>query len=1305
MSLAERCRHLFSDSLRQRGAEFHRSGRVRILDEEDAFLLASVVDPAGRVIEVYLQWKDGQRTLPGLLVECTHDGELCDPICPHTWAVLLECDQYDLNQEISGTGPLTLLTEDHESASPPSQNSSSPSQPVSDPFCPSPADDWPGPKEAGQPLRPGLSESAGGGVARRGQQLASVLAGQWAPEELADWDETPQEIPQGDWRVQLEAVRNLSASQLPDPLGTHTRAEARQRRAWYIIDAAESRVRGRLIVQLHYQETKKNGQWGKLKPLPFRTEDFELFQDNEDRELLAILAGSEPESDASAMGLLRDLSTVRGVRQCALSAPLYDSLLPRLCRTGRVSWVDEDPDPLQGRANRRRERSDQPRPIRYDDGPAWRFELFVEPGQQTGTWRLDGRLRQTSPPDQHGQQSHQIAPLDSVILLMGAISRGTGSVSTGIVLLRDRVGRLEPGADSGWIRLLRSSGPIIVPQDQQQELVEQLWQMPQLPPVALPEELRWDQVQVSPEPAVVFTRLSAQADGGSPELGGSVQFLYDGHSIGADHLQAAIVDRAGRRVLVRDRRQEHHWLVQLQRHGVKPAPGYLRDRCDVTVPAKLLPQIVPELMLCGWQVEAEGHRVRTASGFRVSVSSQQDWFEVAAEADFGGLSVPLPRLLGALERGERLIKLDDGTQGMLPEQWLRSYVPLAALGTCDGGGLKFGANQAALLDTLLQAQPEVDVDVVFDQIRQKLRAFDGVRPECEPQGFCGTLREYQREGLGWLGFLQEFGFGGCLADDMGLGKTIQVLALLEARRQEHQQQEHQQQEHQQTEPSSGIPADGQPGQSETSPRASAERGGPSESPQAPTLVVVPRSLVQNWLEEAARFTPQLKMLDYTGLQRNSLRKDFHRYHVIVTTYGTLRRDIAKLKDQPFDYCILDEAQAIKNPNSQAAKACRLVQARHRLAMTGTPVENHLGELWSIFEFLNPGMLGASDSLRRIASLGRSASLAAPESPHPTGQPTGETTHSANGTEQQLTKHQVEPGIAQGNVAVGDLKNSSDSCVSSDKGESFQQDESLNILAKALRPFLLRRTKEQVLTELPEKFEQTMYCELGREQRKLYDELRLHYRQSLLKKVEQDGLNKSKIQVLEALLRLRQAACHPGLIDPNRRGDDSAKMEALSETLSEVIAEGHKALVFSQFTSLLSIVRQRLEADGVTYEYLDGRTRKRAERVQRFQTDPHCPLFLISLRAGGLGLNLTAADYVFILDPWWNPAVEAQAVDRAHRIGQTRKVFAYRLICRDTVEEKILELQRDKRQLAEAIVSEDNSVLADLSAEDLQLLLS
>jgi SNF2 family DNA or RNA helicase len=412
--------------------------------------------------------------------------------------------------------------------------------------------------------------------------------------------------------------------------------------------------------------------------------------------------------------------------------------------------------------------------------------------------------------------------------------------------------------------------------------------------------------------------------------------------------------------------------------------------------------------------------------------------------------------------------------------------------------------------------------------------------------------------------------------------------------------------------------------------------------ERPSLVVMPKSLVWNWGQEAARFTPRLKVLAHVGPDRATQAASLTAADLVLTTYGTMRSDIALLREIEFDTVILDEAQAIKNAASESAKAARLLRGDHRLALSGTPIENHIGELWSLFEFLNPGMLGAASAFEGGTRRGR---------PSP---------------------------------------------------------ETLGVLSRALRPFILRRTKEIVAPELPPKHEETILCELEPPQRALYNELRDHYRASLLGKLKPEdsaSLGKSKILVLEALLRLRQASCHPGLIDKRRAREASAKLDVLLPRLDEVRAEGHKALVFSQFTSFLAILRARLDAAKIPYQYLDGEVEDRAERVARFQEDPEQSLFLISLKAGGVGLNLTAADYVFILDPWWNPAVEAQAVDRAHRIGQNKRVFVYRLLCRDTVEEKVATLQEAKRGLAESIINASGSLLRELDRETLEMLLS
>ena len=408
-------------------------------------------------------------------------------------------------------------------------------------------------------------------------------------------------------------------------------------------------------------------------------------------------------------------------------------------------------------------------------------------------------------------------------------------------------------------------------------------------------------------------------------------------------------------------------------------------------------------------------------------------------------------------------------------------------------------------------------------------------------------------------------------------------------------------------------------------------------------MVAPKSVVFNWRNEAEHFAPNLRVIEHAGSDR---ARDFDAFMdslgdqptLVLTTYGTLRQDIMTLREVPWDTVVLDEAQAIKNPGTKAAKSARLLKARLRLALTGTPVENRLGDLLSIFEFLNPGMLGNSSSLRK-----------------------------------QLKGDDVSP-------------------------------ETLELIARGLGPLILRRTKEEVLSDLPPKTEQILTCELDAQERRNYDQLATHYRQSLRQEIEENGLAKSRIQVLEALLRLRQAACHQALIDPEQSHLSSSKLDRLFDQLEESDASGHKSLVFSQFTSFLALVRKKLDDDEVPYAYLDGKTTDREACVDRFQNDPDCKLFLISLKAGGQGLNLTAADYVFLLDPWWNPAVEAQAIDRAHRIGQTHPVVAYRLIARDTVEEKILALQDQKKQLADTLIRSDQGMLQGMSLEDLEQLL-
>lgn len=953
----------------------------------------------------------------------------------------------------------------------------------------------------------------------------------------------------------------------------------RTRQVHYLIELATCHRTP--VISLYQRQLKKNGEWGTGKPLwidrEILKEEQATFQ-QQDLTLLHMLLGNEVSERHYDRFYSYASSNGGTALKVELTRELYNAILPALCKTGRFSWL------LAWAKN-----LDDAQPITWDEGPAWEFQLRCEKIDRKKNWRITGEL----------VRGKETTPFHQVVHCF----------ADGLVLVDDHLARFEAPQDARWLETLREHSKLTVPVKERETLLRELWRTGEPPQIVGDESL-----QVRNEIGTPAGRLTVHppvknpyARGSSTTLYASVEFCYDGHKTAPFAAAGGWLATDGEKILQRNMEVESQLLQRLSdltlipkesnRYG-QTSPGHLQFA------AKELDHVVETLTSAGWHVEAEGSRIRKSGSLSVSVKSGIDWFDVEGQVDFDGMEIPLPDLLAAIERGEKYIELGDGTRGLLPQAWLDQYAPLTELSsTREGDALRFQPGQALLLDSLLAAR-EADIDLQIDRkfaaTRKRLQSFTGVKPITAPKVFKGELRDYQKEGLGWLRFLEKFDFGGCLADDMGLGKTIQVLALLVDR----------------------------------------YRRQPKGADRRPSLIVAPKSLVHNWRLETEKFAPRLSVADYTGIDRKDRVGEFNQYDVVLTTYGTLRIDAEQLSSTPWDYAILDEAQAIKNAASQSAKASRLLNARHRLALSGTPVENHLGELWSIFEFLNPGFLGKSKSLR------------------------------------QLTASQSEDDNAR-----------------------------IDSLRKGLAPFLLRRTKQQVLPQLPKKTEQTLLCELKPAQRKQYNALRDHYRAALTQRIAKSGMAKSKIQVLEALLRLRQAACHPGLVDKKLNTKPSAKLELLLEQLTQAADEGRKSLVFSQFTSMLSIVKNRLDKAGITYEYLDGKTSKRQQRVDRFQTDSECPVFLISLKAGGVGLNLTAADLVFILDPWWNPAVEAQAIDRAHRLGQTKPVFAYRLIAKDTVEEKILELQAKKSDLAQAVISGDGSLLKKLSADDLQSLLS
>jgi SNF2 family DNA or RNA helicase len=462
------------------------------------------------------------------------------------------------------------------------------------------------------------------------------------------------------------------------------------------------------------------------------------------------------------------------------------------------------------------------------------------------------------------------------------------------------------------------------------------------------------------------------------------------------------------------------------------------------------------------------------------------------------------------------------------------------------------------------------------------------------------LRPYQKQGFHWLWFLYSYGLNGILADDMGLGKTLQTLVLLQHAK--------------------------------------------DQDGSKPSLIVCPTSVVYNWGNEARKFTPDLNVIDLTGPNRYGQYKKIKDADIVITSYALLRRDINALKEYPFRYVILDESQNIKNYESQTAQASKDLQCHHRLALSGTPIENRISELWSVFDFLMPGFLYDLDEFKY---------------------------------------KYVVPIEEKGNR------------------------DAERRLRKQVFPFILRRLKRDVAQDLPPKVENVQYCELTEKQRELYLDILEKTRDQVFAQVAEKGVGGSQMSILSALLRLRQICCHPALLDDNlsQGVNESGKFEALQDMLEEIISEGHRVLLFSQFVEMLKIMKGWLERKGIRHEYLTGETKDRETIVNRFNRDDSIPIFLISLKAGGTGLNLTGADYVIHYDPWWNPAAEDQATDRAHRIGQTKSVFVYRLIAKGTVEEKIMKLKERKRDLVDSIISADRSIGKTLSFEDLKEILT
>lgn len=592
--------------------------------------------------------------------------------------------------------------------------------------------------------------------------------------------------------------------------------------------------------------------------------------------------------------------------------------------------------------------------------------------------------------------------------------------------------------------------------------------------------------------------------------------------------------------------------------------------------------------------ELKGNKVNQHTvKIKIAVISGLNWFDSIIEVKFGKQKVSLKAVHRTIKNKGKFIKLGDGTLGILPQEWIDRFTAWFSAGEVQEELIRTPkVNFTEIRDLYEDEVLSAEVKMEFAAYKKKIAAFKNIEDVQVPEALQATLRDYQKEGLNWLNFLDEFGFGGCLADDMGLGKTIQIIAFILSQR--------------------------------------------SSAVQNTNLIVVPTSLLFNWQAEIARFAPSLRLHTIYGSDRIKDVNDFNAHEVILTSYGTLLYDIGWLKKYTFNYIFLDESQTIKNPDSLRYNAVMLLKARNRIVITGTPVENNTFDLFGQLSFACPGLLG---------------------------------------TKQFFKDHYSTPI------------------------DRFKDNQRAIALKKKVSPFILRRSKKEVAAELPDKTEMVIYCEMGTAQRNAYDACKNEYRKFLATTAE-DDLPKHTLHVLKGLTQLRQICNSPALLkDEMLHGVSSAKILTLMEEI-ESHGPQHKILVFSQFVAMLDLIKKELQTKNIPFEYLTGQTRNREKSVENFQQNEEVRVFLISLKAGGIGLNLTEADYVYLVDPWWNPAVENQAIDRCYRIGQKKNVIAVRLICPDTIEEKIMKLQQTKRELYSDLIQTDSSLLKTLSKKDL-----
>lgn len=591
--------------------------------------------------------------------------------------------------------------------------------------------------------------------------------------------------------------------------------------------------------------------------------------------------------------------------------------------------------------------------------------------------------------------------------------------------------------------------------------------------------------------------------------------------------------------------------------------------------------------------QLKGHKYNSNKAkITVQVRSGLNWFNTELNVRFGKKKASLKKLHQSVRNKNKFVELDDGTLGILPQEWLERFESYFQSAEISGEQLLTPKiNFHAVKQLYKEEELDEEVRREISLYETKLTEFDNIKDIEVPGELNAVLRTYQKQGLQWLNFLDDYNFGGCLADDMGLGKTLQIIAFVLLQRR--------------------------------------------KTTQNTNLVVVPTSLIFNWKAEVQKFAPSIRMYTIYGSNRVRSTKELDQYELVLTSYGTLLSDINYLKNYTFNYIFLDESQNIKNIESQRYSAVRLLKSRNKIAITGTPVENNTLDLFAQLSFACPGLLGSKQSFKYLFS-----------------------------------------------IPIDQFK-------SSKRAKELQQ---------KVAPFILRRTKKDVAVELPEKTEMTLYCPMGEAQRKVYDGYEEELRDFIEGKPE-DDLLKSSVHVLRGLTRLRQICNSPLLLqDEKLYGDESSKIEVLIEQI-ENKSPVHKILVFSQFVSMLELIKGELEKRNIGYEYLTGSTKDREAVVGNFQNNVNIRVFLISLKAGGTGLNLTEADYVYLVDPWWNPAVENQAIDRSYRIGQKKNVVAVRLICPDTLEEKIVKLQEAKRALSDDLIQTESGFFRSITKEE------